>query len=259
MFNIVANKVGKKRKALKPFVSLPTLRWFFGDSQINGHGAGSLTVNNWIAFNTMYNTLSLGVTPDNRDFGQGGRGLLGHRTAHEGQWGATGALRTTPEWVHWVETGGQDEPGQTTLTDFGNTLESYMRWIASRSQNVIISTETQFSFGRESESGRDWWPHIQVLRDKAYILSLEGINLRIVENNAYILALQNRLGPSTVWYQAGHPSEFHFTDVGNVMTGLGMLYTFGHNVEAINFDSIIAQGYVTSAHITACLLSLEEV
>jgi len=257
---IVNSKIGKKKRERKTFVSLPAQRYFIGDSQITGHGVGSLTVNNWTAFNTMYMTLGLGVTPTNSDYGQGGRGLAGHRTAHEGVWGASGATRTTPEWVHWVETGGQDEAGQTSATEFGTTLESYMRWIASRSSNVIISTETQFSFGREAEFQRNWWPYLDKLREVQGILADDGIELRIVENNAYILALQNRLGPENVWYPSsdvGH--AYHFKDVGNVMTGMGMLHEFGHNVEAVNFDSIIAQGYVTAAQIDACFLALDEV
>jgi len=237
---------------LPPFVSLPANRYFLGDSQVSGHGVGNLTTNNWTAFNSMYITLGLGVTPNNTFNGVGGRGLYDTRLYHYGLWGASGAPRSGPEWVHFVETGGQDEPGQLTATQFGDTFEAYCRWIKLRSPNCIISTETPFSFGREAEPGRDWTLYGVEQAERIDILALDGIQVYLVDNNAGILALQNKLTPAQVWYQDGHPSEFHFTDLGNIMTGLLMLKTFGHDIYSVDFTAILAQGNVTQSQIDKC-------
>lgn len=238
--------------ALPAFVALPSLRWFFGDSQITGWGVGTLTKNNWQAFNSMYITLGLGVTPDNRDYGVGGRGLYGTRLAHEALWGSSGATRTVPEWVHICESGGQDEPGQLTAVQFGDTFEAYIRWIKSRSPNCIISSETAFSFGREATPGRNWYLYNSEQVERINLLAAEGITVYQVDTNAAILNLQSKLTPAQVWYQAGDTGEYHYKDLGNLMTGLVMLKALGHNVYGIDFTSILEQGHITQYQIDKC-------
>lgn len=235
-----------------PLVVLPQNRFWYGDSQIRGRANG-LTTSNRSAFIALWDATTTAPQTNSYD-GSGGRGLQDTFLALQGAWGTSSTPRPGPEWVHFVETGGQDEPGQATPAEWGDTLEWGVRWIRAKSPNCIISTETQFSFGREGEAGRDWTNYKTELYARAQKLRNDGITVHVVDNDGRIKALQSKLGAPAVWYQPGDPlnRQYHFTDVGNLMTAMAIFWQFGYSVNDLDLSPILAEGYVTLAQANAC-------
>lgn len=239
-----------------PMVVLPTNRFWYGDSQISGRANG-LTRSNREAFMALWAATT--TEPQNNSFsGIGGRSLLGTFQALQGAWGTSSTVRPGPEWLHFVETGSQnpnDAPGQATAAEWGNTFDSFVRWVRAKSPNCIISTETQFSFGREGEIYRDWTPYRTELYNRAQALKNDGITVHVVDNDGRIKALQSKLGAAAVWYQPGDPlnRQYHFTDVGNLMTAIAIFWQLGYSVMDLDFSTILAEGNVTLSQLNACL------
>lgn len=233
-------------------ITLPNSRLWVGDSQLLGAAPGTLTHNSVVAFNALWGTLT-GVSHSDTISAVGGKGLADHRIRHEAIWGATGAPRSGPEWVHFVETGGQDEVGQFTPTQYGDTLESYVRWINTRSPNCLKSTETPTSYGRFGVAYRDWTLYAAELLHRVSVLAADGITLHVVDTNSYVLNLEEKLGYGNVWYLPPADEQYHFKDIGNLMIAIGKLWTFGYDLSLVNFSAILSEGIITQPQIDACL------
>lgn len=238
-------------------VDLPANQYWLGDSQITGRANG-LAQSNETAFHTLW--ASVNADPWNTSIpllAKGGRGLQGHWEALQARWGAR--MRTEPEWVHIVETGDQLEPGQRTAREYGDTFEAFMRWLFKASPQVVVSIETPFSFGRESlffNEGRDWTSYRVELLDRAKKLQEEGIMVHVVDTDHRIRALERLLSPGAVWFQPGTPAQYHFTEVGNLMTALSIYWHLGYDVNTINFQPLLEEGIITPSQIHACLTVL---
>lgn len=237
-------------------VELPADQYWLGDSQITGRAAG-LAQSNQTAFHALWESFhdqswNTSITP----MAKGGRGLQGHMEALQALWGRDAEPRPGPEWVHIVESGDQNEPGQQTPRQYGDTLVTFMRWLKRASPDAIVSVETPFSFGRESvlfDEGRDWTAHRTELLARVETLKKEGIRVHVVDTDHRIRALERKLGPEAVWYQPGTPAQYHFTEVGNLMTALTIYWHLGYDVNAINFQPILDEGMITQSQIDACL------
>lgn len=248
-------------------VSQPTLvtlhptQWWVGDSQVTGAATG-LCANNrssvaalWPSY---YNSTIVATSP-----AQGGRGLMdntkantsdfGHYHDIRARWGTTLVTRPGPEWLHMVETGDQDLTGQRTATEYGDSIETFFRWIYSKSPNCLMSTETPFSFGREAEAYRNWEPYCTELKLRINKMAAEGIIVHLVEVNERVKALSIALGAATVWYQGGTQKQYHFTEVGNLLTAVATYYDLGHDINQLDFAPIIAEGIITQNQINAIL------
>lgn len=238
-----------------PQIAVPVNQYWYGDSQINGRGYGSLTTSNVTAFRAFWsNFFSSSVNTSIPTGGVGGRGLQATINALLSVWNQQGSgIRPGPEWVHFVETGDQNQDGQRTATDYANTVEWAIRAIRAKSPNCLISTETPFSFGREGEQWRDWTTYKTAMLERIALLNTEGFNVRVVDNDGYINALEGIIPANQIWYPAGHTYAYHFTDVGNLMTAVGIWWTLGYDISQLNFASILAQGFVTQTHVDAIL------
>lgn len=223
----------------------------YGDSQINGLGQG-LTTSSWTAFKELYRTVVTAPSADAFFDAVGGRGLAGHRTAHEADWGASGAPRTGPEYVHIAESGGQDEAGQTTREQFGDTYEAYMRWINTRSPNAVISDELCYNF-EPYDSSRDWIPYNAERVERAAVLLADGIRVNLIDTDTRIRALVADIGYNNVCYAPGHANQRHYLSAGNLMVGLAMIKDLGFDPLAADLSAVVAEGYVPESHIEACI------
>lgn len=232
-------------------VILPQNRFWLGDSQIRGRANG-LTVSNGSAFAALW-TSTMSDPQTNTTWGIGGRSLLGHLAYIQSQWGTSTVQRPGPEWVHWVETGEQNLDGQRTPAEYQTSVLTLCRWLKQKSPNCLISCETPFSFGRESEAYRNWSAYVPALYAARDILASEDITLHVVDNNGRILALCQKLGNPAVYYVPPDPRQYHFTDVGNLMTAMAIYWQLGYSVEDLDITPILNEGYVSLAQYTACL------
>ena len=222
----------------------PGTTWgFWGDSQTDGRApAESLCSSSPEAIESVWD----GTSPTSTyDSGAGGRSLLGTATAY-GSYGSKSGLT----WVHFQESGDQNETGQTTSAEFVATFEAFVRDIDADSPSAIISCETAFSFGREAEAHRNWDTYNTALLAKVSELAADGIPVIVADVDTKIKALQTALGDnSLVWYQTGDANAYHYTALGNMMVALTVWDALGYDVATLDLTGItdISSEYKTVA------------
>lgn len=231
-------------------VSLPDARFMIGDSQVLGAASGIAT-SSVTAFQALWAELFAG-TPTYTALGGSGRELQGHIAALQANWGVSGTPRPGPDWVHIMETGNQNMDGQRTPAEYGATWVAGVQWIVSRSPNAVMSAEIPTSFGRIGEIWRDWRAYGEELRRRVAALATQGITVHLIETDSRIRALEKKLTPAVVWYPPPDGRQYHFTEVGNLMVAMTMLWHLGYNTNALTFTSILAEGTITQAQIDAC-------
>lgn len=250
MANIFRVNPGKARTP----VAIPTNQYFFGDSQFTGHGTG-ICHDSIDGFRVLWP--SFNSTPYNSAIpirGEGGRNLLGHFEVMQTDLGTGPTPRTGPEWIHFTETGNQDQDGQRTATEYGNTLETVLRWLKQRSPNALISFETPYTFGREGETWRNWRPNRLEAMARVAKLAAEGIDIHVIDAVPLVDRLVNFMGNVTdVWLMPPYPAPYHFTDLGNLFIGMCMWQSFGYDVEAADYSVIIDEGIISREQIAAMI------
>jgi hypothetical protein len=228
---------------------IPGAKWMFiGDSQTAGRATGE-TKSHHSAFATIWNANFSPAVTDTFSDGQSGGYLIEHMDRYDSE-----RRRTDRTWVHFQESGGQTSSsrntGQATAADFGATWESFVRMIKAQSPAAVISTETAFSFGRESEAGRNWNPYNVALREKLAALAKEGIQVKLAEVDRNIKDLGAAVGAGNVWFQSNETDAYHYKNLGNLMVALSIFDAFGYDVNKLDMSKITT---VAADQKTKCL------
>ncbi len=204
-----------------------------GDSQTGGRASGEV-ISHVTAFRAIWDrsfpTLANESAYINGESGRRLQATADHYAARSDRGNMT--------WVHFQESGGQDGGGQSTAAEFGVTWEAFVRRIHAESPNAVISTETAFSFGRESTAGRDWGPYNVVLREKAALLAQQGITVIVAEVDRNIKALGTDIGAQNVWFQSSEPNAYHYKGAGNLMVALTIFDALGYDVNRLDLGGI---------------------
>lgn len=210
-----------------------------GDSQTAGRAEGSV-LSPGIAFKTLW-TSSFGQTPALWAKGISGQPLSATNTTYSGR-----TEKTSATWVHFQESGDQNEAGQRTATEFGATFLAMVRAVRAGSPSAVISTETAYSFQRESQQFRNWTEYNTELRAKVAELKEEGIRVIVAETDRNIKDLVAKLGFATVIL----PDGGHYSGVGNLLVALSYFDALGYDVSKLNLSGVTE---VTAAHKAECL------
>lgn len=260
-FVVASNSAGSatSRTASSAPIALPANWSFYGDSQTQGPAALPCK-SHATAFQTIWQANFASPSSVNID-GAGGTGLAYHRTRYEAD------SHTATEWTHVQESGGQDEVGQMTLTEFRATFIGFMEQIALESPNGIITYETAYSFEREATAGRDWNPWNVALREDIEALASREnpIHVILVDADAVIKRLVADLGYAVVNQTAGQTpvaytvaqAPYHYTEVGNLAIALAMFKALNYDIRSLNLSSVTTGsselGKVSAAHVAACI------
>jgi hypothetical protein len=162
--------------------------------------------------------------------GFSGRSLLGTL----GEYNATTG-RTDRTFVHFQESGSQENDGQRTASEFGDTWDDFVDAIFANTPNAIILTETAFNFRRgppyNSDPGRDWTDYNVELRARIAARSLPN-QIFLCETDRDIKLLETAIGHENVWFHSGESNPYHYKAVGNLMIALGYF-------KALRYDDIV--------------------
>lgn len=199
-----------------------------GDSQTGGRAHGAV-LSPGTAFKTIF-TSSFGRSPTLWAKGISGQPLSATLAMFNGR-----AEKTSATWVHFQESGNQNEAGQRTPAEFGETFLAMGRAVKAGSPKAVISTETAYSFRREALPYRDWTGYNTVLRAMVARLQSEGIRIVIAEVDRNIKELVRRVGFST----AILPDGGHYSGVGNLLVALSYFDALGYDVAKLNLGGII--------------------
>jgi hypothetical protein len=231
-----------------PPVDIGNAFMFLGDSQTGGYGSGS-TINPPTAFRAIWDETQ---TPPSSQHvnGEGGRSLV-QTNAYYTLRGDKG----TRTMVYFQESGGQEEPGQETAGEFGDTFDDFIAEIISNTPTAVIVTETAFSFGREEEDWRDWTTYNTEQAARVATWGGLGTTIYVSQVNRNILRLQEILTPGEVWFQLGEGNDFHYKDAGNLMVALSMFDALGYDMDDLDLSGITVP---TSTQINACLQVIAE-
>ncbi len=214
---------------------------FFGDSETDGRANEPSANSQVIAFRNIWNqTYSDSKSPFVNGFS--GRTLQGTYNYY-----LTRSDRNAATWVHFQESGFQDT-SQDTPEEFVAIFDLMVRSIVQATPNVVISTETAYSFEAEAELGRDWMQHNVQMRTKIDELRGESINVYIAEVDRNIKELVSRkrvelgatLGQRSVWSDANDSigRHRHYTGLGNLMVALSIFDALGYDANGLDLSDI---------------------
>lgn len=222
------------------------LAWMFlGDSQTGGRAAGEVA-SHATAFKAIWDK----SFPSQASAAAHINGVSGRYLAQTNDYYSGRSDRTSRTWVHFQESGGQDGTGQRTAAEFGTTFEAFVREIKSQTPNAIISTETAFNFGRESEANRNWDTYNTVLRQKVTALAADGIKVYVAEVDRNVKALDAAVGARNVWFQSDESNAYHYKGLGNLLVALSIYDAMGFDVNALDLSGITS---VTADQKAKCL------
>lgn len=222
------------------------LAWMFlGDSQTGGRASGEV-ISHVTAFKAIWDKTypSQNVPSPHAD------GVSGRFLSQTAAYYAEQSERTNRTWVHFQESGNQNGSGQATAAEFGTTFEAFVRQIRTQSPNAIISTETAFSFGRESDDNRNWDAYNTVLKQKVAALAADGIKVYVAEVDRNVKALDAAVGARNVWFQSDEGNAYHYKGLGNLLVALSIYDAMGYDVNALDLSGITS---VTADHKAKCL------
>jgi hypothetical protein len=233
-------------------VELGNRAFTLGDSQMDGRAPELAAKGSMHAFRTIWNSTFTAFTSFTIN-GAGGESL----EETQGRYNAAGA-RTTATWVHFQESGNQDQDGQRTAEEFGATFDAFVADILLNTSTTVISTETAFSFGR-TISYRVWDTYNTKLKERVAYWATQGVTIYVGEVDRNIKALQERSGVTAadVWYQdpdARGPA-YHYTELGNLMVALTNYAALGYDVTTLDLSGITT---VTTTMKNHCLAVIAE-
>lgn len=228
-------------------IELPAYWGFYGDSHTAGRGDIPSSRSPSVVFRAIWDASGFDSPASVRVDGVGGRVLERTRLAFEGD-----SFADTP-WIHAQESGDQDNDGQRTPTEFGDTFEYFWRAVDERYPGSIKTYETAHSFRRLDEQWRDWqttlnwqdWGYLsreeaisynaEMLRRIA-ILAEDDILVIPVYTAEYIDALIARI-------PGGYPGiedadAYHYNGVGNFMIALAKFKALGYDVNQLDFNAV---------------------
>ena len=224
-------------------VDLGGLWMLLGDSQTDGRATGS-TQSPVTALRAIWDETETPPTNQHAN-GEGGRSLLETNQYYTGR-----AERTDRTFVYFQESGDQNNTGQTTAEEFGDTFDDFITEILSNTPNAVIVVETAFSFGREAEAFRNWTDYNTELAARVATWQGLGEAVYLSEVDRNIKALQILLTPTEVWFQAAEENAYHYKGTGNLMVALTLLDSLHYPMGDLDLSGILEP---TAPQIAACL------
>jgi len=206
---------------------------FFGDSETNGVVADPPSNSPNAVIALLQNDAT--VYKD----GVGGASLEESRQRY-----LSDSNRSTYSKVIFQESGGQDNPGQTTAAAFETTFLATMRDISSNSPLAEIHYETAYSFRREAEPFRNWGVWEQpleyngILQGALATLAGEGITVHMSRSDKEIKELVTEITYDVVCFPDGDASSYHYQAPGNLLIGLSHMVQMGYDVRALDLSPI---------------------
>ena len=178
----------------------------------------------------------------------GGRSLAGTMTVAQANVGQPGA------WIHVEESGGQDNTGQYTPLEFGDTFEAGWRAIHALNPTSIKSAANAPNFGRDPFMRyRDWqfrnqwseWGYASEAAAISYneemlrridILALDGIDIIPI----FIAERGDELGAllPSVNDLYSDTNLYHWSAVGRLIQVLETFRCFGWDVNTLNLSTV---------------------
>lgn len=229
-------------------VILPAYWGFFGDSHTDGRASIPSSHSPSLVFRAIWQASGYTGPVDVEVNGGSGRPLAGTQDAFEGH-----DFAGTP-WIHAQESGDQNDIGQRTPEQFGDTFEAFWRAVDHRYPGSVKSYETAHSFQMKGAEYRDWqttlnwarWGYSSPSQAISYndemlrriqILANDGIIVHPVYTAEYIDALIARIpgGYSTIEQQT---NPRHYNGIGNFMIALAMFKGLGYDVHALDFSTV---------------------
>jgi len=231
-----------RAQSAPPPVALGDSWGAFGDSQSSGYGTGT-TQNPIAALKDIWDRTQTPPTTYVVN-GSGGRSLAGTDTYY-----GTRAERTGFTFVYFQESGDQEETGQLTAAEYGDTFDTFITEINGNTPNAKIVTETAFSFGREATQYRNWDAYNTELRARVAAWALLGTKIYISEVDRNIKALDLAIA-GNVWFSSVESNSYHYKDAGNLIVALSLLDALHHPMAGLDLSGITN---VTTAQKDACL------
>ncbi len=217
---------------------------------------------------TPYNTITSGSNP--YVSGRSGESLAEHLAHYNSVSVPTKSVKT---WWHFQESGNQDQDGQRSASEFGDTFDDFVTAIRAGSPSARISTEDAFSFDRgnphtagggqgsyTNENYRAWGlsnsGYNAELRTRvaAWAALETPVIIPIAEVVRDIGLLQTAIGKSAVWFCVFNETNFaHFKGPGNLMIALSRYKAHGYHDIDIDDLADISTDDCSLAHKEACL------
>lgn len=233
---------------------------FLGDSHNFGYGDGTCHTPGH-AFARIWQTRFSGSGPTNpyTNFGtsnifqngESGRTLTG-TMGYYNDWSG----RTTRTFLSIQESGSQGT-GQSTASQFGDTLDDFFDAIFANTPSVKIVIETAFNFhrgvGEEFETAnRDWTAYNTELKLRVSARGLPN-QIFVCETDRDIKLLEAEIGQGNVWLQPNESNPYHYKSAGNLMIALGHFKALGINDITIADLADIGTDIVSSTWQQICL------
>lgn len=225
-------------------VSLPAYWGFYGDSQTAGPETEPTAVSPPVIFEIIWGDSGYAAPTSVTIDGVGGRWLAATRTAYEAD-----SYAGTP-WIHVQESGNQNQDGQRTASEWGDTFQSFMQAIATDYPGALITYETAYSFEREADAYRNWTSYNVELYSRVATLAGLGVDVIVVDTDTNIKALVTELTYDVVCFPDNATDAYHYQGIGNLMIALTMFDALGYDVTALDLSGV----NVLEAHKTAAIV-----
>lgn len=236
---------------LEGIIATPSQRVFGGDSQTGGREFSiPSAVSHAVAFSNIWNENSL--TPVTYSLVNGVSGRILSNTFATVTSGISGDSISGPVWFHFQESGGQSGT-QSTAAGFATVLYDGILALATAYPGSVFTYETAFSFGREATAGRDWHPYNDELPAVVAALAIEGITLHIVPVCEIIEYFETQTSPVNVWFQAGHPQNYHFTGAGNFAIAMAIFKKLNYDITTLAHTSVLVDSGLKTLAIASVL------
>lgn len=253
-----------------PFVPIGARPIFLGDSETDGREDDVTKSPPHVFTNILQHSLMPGnlVNPytllDTSTVYRSGRSgdSLADTLAHFN--GLSLANRTDRSLIFWQESGSQDQDGQRTASEFGDTVDLMLDTVLALNPNAAILTSDAFNFDRgnphtategqgsyQNENFRDWGGqsggHNAELRLR-FARRGKPNQLFIADVDYYIKAYAAAIGKANVYYSVWNETNFaHFKRAGNLMVALTWFKALRYPIRNLNLSGI-PTAQVSQAH-----------
>lgn len=143
-------------------------------------------------------------------------------------------------WIHMQESGDQNNDGQRTASEFGETFQQGWEDVYALWPDGFFSYETAHSFSpaRKATAYRNWDTYNVELRSRITTLAGLGITVHLVETEYYIDLAIAEFGYDTVCFPDTDPNAYHFQGLGNFIIALAQFKAYNYNVSALDHSGI---------------------
>ena len=226
--------------AAPPSPVVPPRYWgWYGDSHTAGREDEVTAVNPRTIFRTIWEA---STTPaplyvdTSTSSGVSGRSLAGTLTYCIGR---SANFAGTP-WIHMQESGDQNNDGQRTASEWGDTFQQGWIDVNTTYPGCFKTYETAHSFSpaRKAQQYRNWDSYNTELRARVVTLAGLGHTVTLIETAYYIDLMIASLGYDTVCFPDTDPDAYHFQGIGNFGVALAMFKALNYDVTALNHSGI---------------------